>query len=217
MSKKIGIIFDMDGVLVNNSQYHVQAWNLFLEMHGISFREDMKTKVFGTTNKEHLELFFNRKLTEMELNTFENEKEQLYRDLYAPKIKPVHGLIPFLKILKKNQIPISLATSAPKSNVDFTLDKLAVRDFFKVIIDSSSIIKGKPDPEIYLKAILSLGMQAKDCIVIEDSINGIFATKSAGAKVIGITTTHKTEELPLVDLIIDNFFQLSIHRLEELI
>ena len=217
MSRKFAVIFDMDGVLVDNSSYHVRAWNLFLKSKGIVFNDDMKKKVFGATNREHLEIFFKRKLTDEEVLLFEEIKEQIYRDIYKPEIKPVKGLISFLELLAENKIPIALATSAPKVNIDFVLEKTGTSKFFRKIFDASSVTIGKPNPEIYLKAIASLKIPALNCIVIEDSVNGILAAKAAGAKVIGITTTHQSVELPPVNYIINDFDQLTISALKKLL
>jgi beta-phosphoglucomutase len=216
MKQNFAVIFDMDGVLVDNASYHVQAWQQFFQFHGIHFQDNMKTKIFGATNREHLELFFDRILSESEVHEFELQKEQIYRNLYSSEIKPVKGLVSFLELLKKNSIPIAMATLAPRVNVDFVLNRTSTTRFFSKIFDASSVSKGKPDPEIYLKTIDSLGMSPQHCIIIEDSFNGILAAKSAGAKVIGITTTHKADELPPVNLIIDDYDQLSLLSLENL-
>lgn len=216
MKHNFAVIFDMDGVLVDNAAYHVQAWQQFLFTHGIQFREDIKTKVFGATNREHFELFFKRELSDAEVFAFEFQKEEIYRNLYSPYIKPVKGLISFLELLESNKIPIAIATSAPKVNIDFVLQKTSTSRFFNKIFDASSVKKGKPDPEIYLKTMNSLQILPEKCIVIEDSLNGILAAKTAGAKVIGITTTHNARELPQVNLLIDNFEQLTLSSLENL-
>jgi HAD superfamily hydrolase (TIGR01509 family) len=121
-----------------------------------------------------------------------------------------------LELLENNEIPIAMASSAPRVNIDFVLQRTSTSCFFNKIFDASSVKKGKPDPEIYLKTIDSLSILPKNCIVIEDSLNGILAAKVAGAKVIGITTTHNANELPPVNLIIDNFEQLTLSSLENL-
>jgi len=217
MFQNFAVIFDMDGVIVDNSSFHVRAWNLFLQSKGVIFNEDMKRKVFGSTNREHLEFFLKRKLSDLQVQEYENEKEQIYRNLYESEIKPVRGLVSFLTLLTENNIPVALATSAPKVNIDFVLEKTGTLKFFHRIFDASSVLKGKPDPEIYHKAIDSLGMGPGRTIIIEDSVNGIHAAQAAGAKVIAITTTHQADELPTVDLIISDFEKLTIPVLRKLL
>lgn len=164
-----------------------------------------------------MEVFFNRELSEKEIHSYEEEKEKIYRDLYSPFIKPVEGLKRFLIHLKSNQIPVSLATSAPKVNVDFVLEKTDLVGYFDTILDSSFVEKGKPDPEIFLKEAQSLKMKPEFCIVIEDSLNGIEAARQAGMKVIGITTTLSKSKMHHVNLTIDDFHQLNIDMIRNLI
>jgi HAD superfamily hydrolase (TIGR01509 family) len=118
-----------------------------------------------------------------------------------------------LEALEKAGIPKAIATSAPRANVDFTLEKTGTGKYFKTILDEAFVSKGKPDPEIYLLTAKAVGLPPQNCIVIEDSLSGVKAGKGAGCKVIGITTTHTREELSDTDLIIDNFQNLQLPTL----
>jgi HAD superfamily hydrolase (TIGR01509 family) len=120
-------------------------------------------------------------------------------------IQPLKGLIDFLDKMDKAGIPRAIATSAPRANVDFTLEKTGTGKYFETILDDSFVTEGKPDPQIYLKSAAALGLQPGDCIVFEDSLSGVKAGKRAGCKVIGVTTTHSKAELAETDLTIDNF------------
>jgi len=210
------VIFDMDGVIVDSNPFHKKALLQFCRKYGFNLTEkEMKTNVFGRTNKEWLtNLFGNISLEK--LKQLEDEKEALFREMYLPFIRPVKGLIRFLDMLKEKRIRIAIATSAPKSNVDFTLLQTGIADYFQTIIDGDSIINSKPHPEIYLKTTKQLGYSPNNCVVIEDSISGIEAAKKAGGKVVGITTTHTKNELNNVDLIIENFEGLKLEELNKL-
>jgi len=210
MRGDFAVIFDMDGVLVDNYEYHLKAWEIFLEKYEISLTGDFRTKTFGGTNKEHLERFFKRKLTRKEIIEYEETKESIYRNIYSDKIKPVDGLISLLTLLRQNKIPLALATSSPAVNVKFVLEKTGTLPFFPIILDSASVAKGKPDPEIYLKTAKALKHKPDQCIVFEDSINGIMAAKNAGTRVIAVTTTHNAGDLPDVDLIINDFNDVNL-------
>src|SRR5690606_20906015 len=152
-------------------------------------------------------------LTESQLEAYAFEKEQLFRELYAPIIEPVKGLVSFLELLKTNNIPRSIATSAPPANVDFVLEATGIGHYFDLILDERVVSRGKPDPEIYLKSAKALNLPNAQCIVIEDSLSGIAAAKASGSKVIGITTTHSEEELSNTDLTIRDFDDLSMDQL----
>lgn len=205
MKKQIAVIFDMDGVIVDNYSYHQKAWSIFCKKYKINLDATFRSKVFGGTNKDHLEAFFNRELTSTEISIYEYEKESLYRDLYKSDISPVAGIIEFLENLYHNRVPMVVATSSPPVNADFVLERTNTRKYFSSVFTASDVTKGKPDPEIYLKAIESLNRNPQDCIVFEDSISGINAAKNAGAKVIALATTHPKEDLPEVDLVIPDF------------
>ncbi len=199
-------IFDMDGVIVDNAVWHLEAFAEFGKRHGLVQTKEDYTKYFGNTNQTIMDSLFNTHLSFDKLDTLSKEKEAIYRELYKPFIQPVEGLPAFLKNASDQAIPIALATSAPKENVDFTLDSTGLKKYFNIISDASMVKRGKPDPEIYLLTAAKLGVQPSDCIVFEDSIAGIQSALSAGMRVIGVATTHKPEELlTYVNEIIMNF------------
>lgn len=207
-------IFDMDGVIVDNHTYHVKAWAEFCHKHNIPFNEiTFRANYFGKNNHDILHGLMNNGLTLEQINTLGEEKEQIYRDLYKEDITPINGLVPFLNTLKAEGIKTAVATSAPTSNLDFTLDSLKIRYLFDIVVDASGISKGKPDPEIYLKASNLLGITPSSCVVFEDSISGIKSGQNAGMSVIGLITTHSKEELPFTTLAISDFTEISIEKI----
>lgn len=217
MSIPFAVIFDMDGVIVDTNPFHKETINQFCKKYGFHLTdEELRTKIYGRTNREWITNLFGT-LTAEQLEAYAFEKEQLFRDVYAQHIKPVEGLIAFLNMLEQNNIPRSIATSAPRANVDFVLKGTGIGKYFEVILDESMVTHGKPHPEIYSKSAKALNLPNAQCIVMEDSLSGIQAGKAAGSKVIGITTTHTPEEMKDTDLVIDNFNTLTVDQLESLI
>ena len=213
----LAIIFDMDGVIVNNGNYHQKAWGVFCKKNTIDFSiKKFKSELFGKTNEKVLPELFGRDLSKQEIQKLSEEKEQIYRDIYQPHLKPVNGLIMFLKSLDQNNIPMGVATSAPKANVDCILDGLDIRKFIQIIVDDSMVRYGKPHPEIYLKAAKMLGAKPENCIVFEDSIAGTKSARDAGAKVIALTTTLPAEKHKYADKIISDFTEVSIQLIKNL-
>lgn len=213
----IAFIFDMDGVIVDSNPFHKIALKQFCKKYGFDLSEEqLKEKIYGRTNKDWLANVFGN-LGEKKLREYADEKEALFRELYKNDITLVGGIRDFLKKLDEQQIPRAIATSAPRDNVDFTLSKTGTGQYFKTILDESFVSIGKPDPQIYLKTAAALNFDPARCIVFEDSLSGVKAGKSAGCKVIGITTTHHRQELSETDLVIDNFVDLDpstlIHQL----
>lgn len=216
MNDKIAIIFDMDGVIVNNHQFHLKSWLQFFDQHKVPMtEEEYKQKVNGRTMEEILTTFINPDLSKKELRALGEEKEAVYRDIYRPYIKPVDGLPEFLEELKVRHVPRAVATSAPPVNVDFTMEYTKLRPFFPTIVDDTMVTKGKPHPEVYLTAAKKLEMPPERCIVFEDAILGIQAGKNAGMKVIGVATTHTRKELEAenTDYVIDDFSGLTVEKL----
>ncbi|MHA8065899.1 HAD family hydrolase [Aquirufa sp. ROCK2-A2] len=203
------VLFDMDGVIVDNLPYHVDAWLLFCERKKIPLtRELFYQELNGMNSKDTFEYFYQREMSKEELFELEEEKEHIYRDFYQNFRKPADGLITFLEELKAAGIHCALATSAGQGNIDFIVDGLGIRDYFQTIVGGGEVKKGKPDPEIYLKAADQLGVNYADCWVIEDSMQGIKSGHSAGMKVVGITTSHTTEELTHTEIQSPNFVGL---------
>lgn len=206
------VIFDMDGVLVYNTEFHKKALREFCISKGFHLSDhDMIEKIYGRTNREWLLNLFDNKLSDELIEKYAQEKELLYREMYTEHIEAAPGLISFLNTLDHLNIPIAIGTSAPPVNVDFTLDRTNIRKYFQLIIDDTMITNSKPHPEIYLKAAHLLGLKPSECIIFEDSKSGILAAQASGAKVIAISSTLSQEELISLntDLIIDDFCTLT--------
>lgn len=206
-------IFDMDGVIVDSNPYHKIALQQFCRQLGYDLSEEqLREKIYGRTNKDWISNLFGD-IGEAQIQRYAEEKEALYRQLYDKDITAVKGLVPFLEKMDMLGIARAVATSAPRANVDFSLSKTDTERFFPIILDDSFVSRGKPDPEIYVKAAAALGYAPADCIVFEDSLSGVQAGKRAGCKVVGITTTHTPEELHETDFIITDFASLEPQEL----
>lgn len=203
------VLFDMDGVVVDNLPYHVDAWLLFCERKNIPLtREIFYRELNGMNSKDTFEWFYKREMSRAEVEVLEEEKELIYREFYREHIKPAPGLLTFLKDLRNQGIKTALATSAGQGNIDFIVDGLGIRDQFDAIIGGAEVRKGKPDPEIYLKAAELVGIEPSACWVIEDSLQGIASGQSAGMRVVGISTSHTTEELAHTNVVRPDFVDL---------
>lgn len=212
------VLFDMDGVIIDSNPFHKLALDVFLADKGFHLsEEERKKRLYGRANKDWINDLYDGKLNEKELLALGTEKEEIWRELYKNDIKPVAGLKEFLDKLVKNNIPFCIGTSAPPENVDFTLEKTGLKSYFSTILHQDHVKIGKPNPEIYINCAKALGMKPENCIVIEDSLAGVKAGKSAGCKVIGITTTHTVDELEGIDYSIKDFTELNVETLKSVI
>ena len=203
------VLFDMDGVVIDNLPYHVDAWLLYCERHGIHLtREIFYKDLNGLNSKDTFEWLLKREITREEIIEMEEEKEEIYRGFYKPFLSPAPGLMDFLALLKANGIKTALGTSAGPGNIDFILDGLGIRAEFDAVIGGAEVTKGKPYPEIYLRAAGLVHASPEDCWVIEDSLQGIEAGLSAGMNVVGMTTSHSPDELSHTHITSPDFVDL---------
>lgn len=204
-----GFIFDMDGVIVDNYLYHIDAWGEFCKRHGLNFEvEDFTRKYFGKNNTDILQALFGKSLSITEIDMLGEEKEAIYRELYQPYIKPLEGLLDFMRELKIQGGKIAIASSAPQSNINFVVEKTCIKEYIDVSVNGNMVRLGKPNPDIFLKAAELLRIQPGKCLVFEDSFSGIQAAINAGMQVVALATTHKKEEHDPTINIISNFKEL---------
>lgn len=211
------VIFDMNGVIIDDERIHQQSWKIYCQNHGFHITEnEFKEKVFGRTEKETFEYLYSRKITPEELGKFSDERVDTAIEIFKPQLKTTAGLHNLLEELLTNNIPMAVATSSRNRYVNFIMDTLGIRKYFKAILTAEDIINGKPDPEIYLKTANKLNVPPKNCVVIEDTISGIRSAMAAGMKVIGIATTHAKKELETADKTVDSFEEITLNFLKSL-
>jgi beta-phosphoglucomutase family hydrolase len=185
----LALIFDMDGVLVHSNPVHREAWVAFNNRYGLATTESMHERMYGKRTDEIIRDFFGH-LTAEEVAARGSAKEALYREMIGPALD--RHLVPGVRKLLEslNGTPVGLATNAESANVNFLLDEARLRPFFRVVVNGYQVEKPKPDPEIYLKVAGLLGVEPRNCVIFEDSHSGLTAAKRAGARVVGIRTTH---------------------------
>ena len=200
---KLALIFDMDGVLVDSNPLHRESWAAYNLKFGIETDESMLQRMYGKRNDQIVRDFFGPDLTEEELVAHGAAKERLYREMMRPRLG--ESLVPGVKefIQKHGDHPLGLATNAEPANVDFVLDGAGLRQFFRSVVHGALVSRPKPDPEVFLRVARELGTPPEACVVFEDSFSGVRAARAAGARVVGIRTTHR--EFPDVDLAVDDF------------
>lgn len=211
-----GIIFDFNGTLFWDSQLHYDAWEDFSRiLRGTPFtKEEMRDRMFGHTNADIIEYAIGKKPTPEMVEKYGKEKESLYRKqcLMKPEMfKLAPGAIDFLDFLKENNIPKTIATMSEWDNVEFYIKEFNLAKWFELdkIVYSDGTIPGKPSPDIFLIAAKKIGLNPKDCVVVEDAIAGIESAKSAGiGKIYAIASLEPDsfyEQMSGIEKIIHNF------------
>jgi beta-phosphoglucomutase family hydrolase len=212
-----GAIFDMDGVLLDNASYHIRAWQQLGSELGENLSDAEIRKVFGQRNREMLGALMGRTFSEDELMRLTGHKEEIYRGIIAPHLAPTAGLPEFLKELKKGAVKTAVATSGPRDNVRFVLERLALEPYFDAVITGVDVTNSKPAPDIFLLAARRIGLAAPRCVVFEDSVAGIEASHRAGCPCVALSTTHPFEELSRTTAcrVVRDFTELRVSDLSQ--
>ena len=191
-----GVVFDLDGTMADNMRFHVDAWVRYGASLGLAItRQTVERDFAGKRNEEIFRQLLGSSLSSGELQRMANEKEAIYRELYAPHVAPIDGLVPFLDLLRRQGIRAAVATSAPSQNRTWLLERLGVKDAFASVVGPESVERGKPFPDIFLAAARALELPPADCIAFEDAVNGVTSAVRAGMQVAALTTTTPAEVL----------------------
>ncbi len=183
-----GLIFDMDGTMVDNMGYHNLAWQLWHERMALPFELDgFFARTAGKANAEILREIFPDTSIET-LDIYGEEKEEIYREAYRPHAVPMAGLLDLLALAEARGIPKAVATAAPPGNVEVVLDTLDLRKRFVTVVSPSQGFRGKPHPDLFLEAARRMGIAPTDCLVFEDAPLGIEAARRAGMKAVAMLT-----------------------------
>ena len=169
-----GAIFDMDGTLVANSPVHIRAFEIFCDRYGVRGWKEKLGGAFGRGNDDIMRLIMPEEvIREKGTAALGDEKEAVYREIYAPEIEPMPGLVALLGKLRDAGIRCAVGSSGCRANVDFVLEKCDIESFFDAKINGDMVTRCKPDPEIYLTAAAALGLAPAECVVFEDAKAGI--------------------------------------------
>jgi beta-phosphoglucomutase len=185
----LGLLFDMDGVLVHSMPLHLLAWERYLGKLGIQV-DDLEGRMHGKRNSELVNDLIGGNLTEEIVFAHGAEKERVFREMMLKEgIEQyrIPGLPEFLE--RHKDLPMAIGTNAEPANIDFVLDEFDLRRYFKVAVNGQQVDRPKPFPDIYLKAAELLGLEPRYCIVFEDSPTGAQAGIAAGMRVVGVETT----------------------------
>jgi HAD superfamily hydrolase (TIGR01509 family) len=191
-----GAVFDLDGTITDNMAFHVEAFAVFAERHGLPPLDlTMRARLDGKRNRDIFPILFERELSEDALARYSDEKEALYRELSRGRLAPLPGLVRLLDALDARGAKIAIATSAPAANVPHTLGQLGLEARLTRVARSDQVGRGKPAPDVFLAAAELIGVAAADCVAFEDAPLGVVAARAAGMQCVAITTSFSLEGL----------------------
>ncbi|MFY8004188.1 MAG: HAD family hydrolase [Chitinophagaceae bacterium] len=209
-AKVKGLIFDLNGTMVNDMYYHNLAWFEIVNKHlgGKFSMEEVAKEMYGK-NEEVLARFFgSNAFSDEKLAAISMQKEMIYQELYLPHLALIAGLDKFLLVAAAKELPIAIGSAAIPFNIDFVLNNLAIGNYFNAIVSADDVINGKPHPEVFIKCAHAIGIERENCLVFEDSPKGAEAALRAGMRCVAITTLHQATDFAnneAVVLVIDDY------------
>ncbi len=192
---KKGIIFDMDGTIVDSLPYHYKAWKIFFKENKVeNFSEKLKDYKGGGT-LDLLTKVLGNNFSKKELKSMVDDKEIIFRDIYKDNVIPIEGFIQMLESIKSQKILVGLASNAIRKNVKMILNELKIYNDFNSIICGDEVDNGKPNPEMFNKTVKRFKLDKKDCLIFEDSIEGLQGAVNSGIDAIGVKSSSSDKIL----------------------
>jgi HAD superfamily hydrolase (TIGR01509 family) len=194
IKKYKALLFDLNGTMIDDMNYHIAAWHRILNELGANLPiEKVKEECYGK-NHELLERIFPGRFSEYEKTSMSFEKEKQYQREFLPQLKLINGLDAFLAVAYNKGFKMAIGSAAITFNIDFVLDNLGIRKYFGSLVSADEVTLSKPHPETYLKCAEQLAISPGDCLVFEDTPKGVTSAANAGMKCVVITTMHTKEE-----------------------
>lgn len=189
-------IFDLNGTMINDMHYHAIAWKRVAneELGGNFSDDEIKGNMYGKNAEVLVRLFGKDAFGPERIEQVSQDKEEQYRREYKEHLQLLPGLADFLERAYQANIPMGIGSAAITANIDFVLDNLNLRHYFKAIVGADDVTHSKPDSESFIKPAQLLGVRPEDCIVFEDVPKGAEAAQNAGMQTVILTTTHQPEE-----------------------
>ncbi|MHC4863943.1 MAG: HAD family hydrolase [Planctomycetota bacterium] len=213
----MGVIFDLDGVLVDTSEFHKQAWYDLAEKEGFEMSDEFFGKTFGMQNSRIIPQLTAIDLAAEQIERLGRWKEERYRELAEGNLAATHGAERLLGDLKNAGFVLAIGTSTPQVNLELILEQTGLGRYFEAYVTGDDIRAGKPAPDTFLKAAEKLNVPATQCAVIEDAVAGVEAAKAAGMAAVALTTTRSRGDLQQADLILEALGELTVQDLVSLI
>ena len=193
------VLWDVDGTLIDSSEYHWLSWREALAAEGMALTREQFAVMFGRRNDEILRGYFGEDYPEAEVARVGDAKEELYRGFVRARgIKLLPGVRPWLERLKGEGWLQAMASSAPRANLEAITDALGLGGYFDAVVSAEDVTVGKPDPQVFLTAAARLGTEPARCVVVEDAPAGTEAARRAGMRSVGVLTMHERIEADLV-------------------
>ncbi|MBN1919297.1 MAG: HAD family phosphatase [Verrucomicrobia bacterium] len=215
--RKYGVIFDVDGVIVDSAPPHRESWRRLADEVHLPMSDEFFARIFGQTNKDILEALFGRALPDEEWRRLGDRKEAFYRDIIRHSVPAMPGAVGLIEALHADGARLAIGSSGPPENIELCLREMGILERFDAVVTGNDVTRGKPDPQVFLLAAERIGLSPERCVVVEDAVTGVEAAKRAGMRAVALTSSHPLKSFPHADLLVEGLTALSPARLSSLV
>ncbi len=213
--KKWAALFDWDGVILDSTVWHERSWEILAAEIGRTLPEGHFKRGYGMKNEWIISEILGWTCDYDEIRRLSLRKEEIFREqVRNAGIQTLPGVREWLAELSRHDIPRAIASSTHRQNITQLLRHLLIGGF-SAIIASEDVSRGKPDPEVFIRAARALGYPPERCVVFEDTHAGIAAARTAGARVVAVSTTHPADTLQEADRVVSRLDELQVSDLDE--
>jgi beta-phosphoglucomutase len=207
-----GVIWDMDGVILDSADQHWQAWRMLASQTNTRFTEADFRHTFGQRNADIIPHYW--QVTDPdEIQRLADRKEALYREMLATRAHALPGAIALMQGLQAAGWHQALGSSAPIENIQLILDLLDLRTLLEAVVSGEDAPQGKPAPDIFLAAARALNLSPANCVVIEDAVAGVQAAQAAGMRCIAVTNGRFNRELQIADRVVQDLTEVTVDQI----
>ncbi len=208
-SNQCGVIFDLDGVIVDTKEAHFASFAQLGEEAGYTITPEQFKQVFGRRNNDIFPLLYGHELPTAEVECLAERKEAIFRALVRGRVSALPGVCALLPALQAAGFHLAIGTSTPRANVDLILNELSLYRCFAAIASAEDVTRGKPDPQVFLLAAARLQTPPARCVVVEDAVAGIDAALAGEMKALAVTTNHSRAALSHATRVVDSLAEMS--------
>jgi len=205
------IVFDMDGLMVDTEKLYFEVESALARKYGKTFTREVMRAMMGTKGVDSFRIFQEQLGIDEDPEVLLEFREEGYNRLLHEKLEPMPGLFLLLELAEQYRYRKAIATSSPVSQMNFIIDQLGVRKFFELLVSGDEVEQGKPHPEIYQKVSGRLGLRSDQCLVLEDTENGVRSAKGAGMYCIAVPNEFtKDHDFALADRVISSLEEVDL-------
>lgn len=209
------VIWDLDGVIIDSADEHRRAWQRLARETRITFTDADFWATFGKRNDDIIPLYW-KNISKDQLQALADQKELYFRKFVREAATPLPGSMELMRGLHEAGFPQALASSTPIENIQLIKELLHLDQYLSALVSGESVTRGKPAPDIFLKAASALHMPPPLCLVIEDAVAGVQAALAAGMRCIAVAGQRDLPGLRAADLMIRDLTEVDVERVRNI-